>query len=636
MDILFPYTKIRPIQKEVVEDIAKAINNKEHLILHAPTGLGKSAAVLSASVPYALKNAYTIFFLTSRHTQHEIVIRTLKEMSKKYKITINVADIIGKRWMCMFQNVDELSSMEFTDFCKATVEAGRCEFYSNTHTNFKLSVVSKKILSDIKQQILHVQDVISICKHDMLCPYELTLELVRGADVVVGDYAYVFHPIISEFLFKKTGKSLDKAIVIVDEGHNLPTRVRSSASIKLTSIMLKNAVKEAKKYQYKETSASLVHLQNVLNNISEMLVVNQQRLIKKQEFIDAVNAGKDYQKFVDDLNFIAESVRQVQRKSTIGGVARFLEAWQGNDEGYARILEVSNVRGGMEVRDVRNIKDEKVIALHYKCLDPSILTKNIIEQSHSTIIMSGTLVPTNMYCNILGFDDERTIKQVYDNPFPEKNRLALVVPKTTTKFTERCEQQYNAIAEECSKIINAVEGNSIIFFPSYAIRDSVDRYFSILSKKTILKEAHEMNKNEKEQLLDKFKSYKDAGAVLLATVSGSYGEGIDMPGEFLKCVIVVGLPLLKPNLETKELINYFEKKFRKGWDYGYLFPAFNKALQNAGRCIRSETDKGVIVFLDVRYAWPMYRRLFPEDMHVEMSTEPAEDIRLFFGNKKYK
>jgi DNA excision repair protein ERCC-2 len=88
---------------------------------------------------------------------------------------------------------------------------------------------------------------------------------------------------------------------------------------------------------------------------------------------------------------------------------------------------------------------------------------------------------------------------------------------------------------------------------------------------------------------------------------------------------------LTPDLETKQLIEYFDKKFKRGWDYGYVFPAFNKVLQNAGRCIRSETDRGVIIFLDERYAWPMYSRCFPEDLHVEMSIKPEEDIVLFFG-----
>jgi DNA excision repair protein ERCC-2 len=563
-----------------------------------------------------LENKKKVFFLTSRHTQHQIAIETLKEIQERHGVAFSVADIIGKKWMCLFPGVEELYSNEFSEFCRQTVEAGKCEFYTNTKEGFKFSVLAKKILEEIKNCIYHAEEINDICRKDSLCPHEIAMEKLRTADVIIADYSYIFHPPILDILQRKTGIELENCIVIVDEGHNMPNRVRTSASYKLSSIMLKNAIKEAKKYQYKETLQSLVALQHILNELTQS---NQQKLVRREEFMTAVSNHKDCKKLIEDLEFIAEAVRQLQKKSAIGGVAKFLEAWQQNSDGFARFSEI-----------VRS-NNELVAVLQYKCLDPSVVTKNVIEQLHTVVLMSGTLTPTNMYRDLLGFDLERTQEHVYDNPFPEKNRLALVVPRTTTKFSERDEQQFNAIAQECACIANAVKGNTIIFFPSYSMRDKVHTYFTTESKKTVFLEIANMTKEEKTGLLENFKKYKEIGAVLLAAVSGSYGEGIDLPGDLLKCVVVVGLPLLTPDLETKQLIEYFDKKFKRGWDYGYVFPAFNKVLQNAGRCIRSETDRGVIIFLDERYAWPMYSRCFPEDLHVEMSIKPEEDIVLFFG-----
>ena len=119
---------------------------------------------------------------------------------------------------------------------------------------------------------------------------------------------------------------------------------------------------------------------------------------------------------------------------------------------------------------------------------------------------------------------------------------------------------------------------------------------------------------------------------MLGVASGSFSEGVDLPGDLLKAVIVVGLPLSQPDLETKSLIEYFDKKFSKGWDYGYLFPAFNKTLQNAGRCIRSGTDRGIIAFLDERYVWKNYRRCFPEDWDMVVSTNYMGMIEEFFDS----
>lgn len=621
-ELLFPYETIRPIQEDMIHDIEKVLANKEHCIIHAPTGLGKSAAALAPAVTYALKNKRTVFFLTSRQTQHQLALETLKEIKKKYNLDLKVADIIGKKWMCLFPGVKEMHTGEFAEFCRSTVDSGKCEFYSNVRIGFQLSAEGKKSVETAQQSIVHAEELIRSCAADKVCPYEIAIELVKHADVVIGDYAYIFHPTIMELFLRKTGKELGNAIVIVDEAHNLPMRVREGASVKLTSLMLKNAIKEAKKYRYQETLNSLVHIQNVLNDAAQSMIAGQQKLLRKETFISAIEQHKHYDKLIKDVEFIAEAVREVQKKSAIGGVAAFLEAWAGPEEGFTRILEITKTR-----------MNEEMTALHYKCLDPAVVTRHVIEQTHSTILMSGTLTPTNMYRDILGFDAEKTTEHIYANPFPEKNRLILVVPRTTTKFTQRSEQQFRAIAEECVALVHAIKGNSIIFFPSYSIRDSVSSFLSPLCKKTLFLEVPRMTKEEKTDMLERFKAYKDAGAVLLAVVSGSYGEGIDLPGDFLNGVIIVGLPLQTPDLETKQLIDYFEKKFKRGWDYGYVFPAFNKALQNAGRCIRTEKDRGVIVFLDERYVWPMYSRCFPEDLHVEVGTEPEIDIKLFFGRR---
>lgn len=134
-------------------------------------------------------------------------------------------------------------------------------------------------------------------------------------------------------------------------------------------------------------------------------------------------------------------------------------------------------------------------------------------------------------------------------------------------------------------------------------------------------------------MLDSFKSYKDAGAVLLAASAGSFGEGIDLMGDFLKGVVIVGMPLTKPDLETEELIKYYDMKYAKGWDYGYIMPAIITTMQNAGRCIRSETDRGVIVFLDERYLWAGYRKCFPKEWCMKVSANPREEIEQFYKTK---
>ena len=615
-DYLFPYPKVRDIQDALIQTIDNTIKKQRNLIVHAPTGLGKTAAALGPALKYALKNKKTVFFLTSRHTQHKIAIETLKQIKEKYNEDFNAVSIIGKKWMCPVPGTSDLYSGEFADYCKKVREDGKCEFYINTRKSNKLTVQAKKIFEDIKKiNPCNTEKVMDICKNEKLCPYELSRELASKSSVIICDYFYVFNPKIKDTFFFKTSKELNDCILIIDEAHNLPMRIKDLASARLSNQMLIRAIKEAKKYQYKETLSNLTRIQDTLNNLAANLNNGNEILIKKNQFIDAVNEFSDYEQLIAEFTFIGDEIREKQKQSYIGSIASFLEAWVGSDKGFTRIISYQE-------------KKFPLITLSYRCLDPGLVSKDVISNSFSSILMSGTLTPTVMYKELLGIEncDEANFK----SPFPEENKLTLIVPKTTTKYSMRSEQQFKHIAKITSDIINIVPGNSIIFFPSYYIRDSVDKYFSTLARKTTISEQQNMDKGEKENILENLKKYKKVGAVLLAVTSGNFSEGIDLPGDFLKCVVVVGLPLTKPDLETSQLIDYYDRKYAKGWDYGYLLPAFNKSLQSAGRCIRSEKDKGIIVFLDERYIWKNYYRFFPESWSIKVSNDYGKEIESFF------
>ncbi|PIN86875.1 hypothetical protein COV19_02615 [Candidatus Woesearchaeota archaeon CG10_big_fil_rev_8_21_14_0_10_44_13] len=617
-EFLFPHEKIRKIQDDLVKDIADAVKNRKHMIAHAPTGLGKTAAVLGPSLKRAIDENLSVLFLTSRHTQHMIAVETLKEIRNRHNIDFNAVDIIGKKWMCAMPGVELLYSSDFSEYCKAVREDGKCEFYINTKNNSKATVQARKILDDIKKMgCMHTEKLIELAKQEKVCPYEVASMLASESKVVIADYSYVFNPGISETFFAKAKKELDRCIVIIDEGHNLPNRIRDSATEKLSSFTIKKAMKEAKKHGYDEIVSALSQIQDILNDYSKGMKSYSERLVNKDDFMKKIAGIKDYDELIADLEFTGDAIREEQKKSSVGAVSRFLDKWRGYDDGFARIFSV------------REFKMQPFLTLSYRCLDPSVVSKEIISGSYSTILMSGTLNPTEMYRDLLGFPKD-TVERSYESPFKEENKLTLVVPETTTKFSMRHDEQFMRIAEICADIVNMVPGNSAIFFPSYAIRDRVYAYLDSRCKKTTMLEHQRLTKEEKAEVLEKFKSYSKSGAVLLGVATGSFGEGIDLPGDLLKCVVVVGLPLQQPDLETKELITYYDKKFGKGWDYGYIFPAFNKCLQNAGRCIRSETDRGVVIFLDQRYIWPMYKRCFPEDSDIKVTTHYKEMIDEFF------
>lgn len=619
-EMLFPHPTIRQMQDELIADIIDTINKKTNLIAHAPTGLGKTAAVLSPSLAYSLKNNLTVFFLTSRHTQHHLAINTLRQIKKIHDLDFIAVDIIGKKWMCPVDNIENLYANEFNEYCKKQREENKCEFYSNTKKKSgRATVLAKKILNDLKElSPSHTEDMIDTCKKEELCPSEMASLLAKDASVIIADYNYIFNPGIRDNFFLKAEKKLENSIIIVDEAHNLPRRVRELLTERLSNFMLHRAVKEAKKFGYEEAAEKLSFILNVLDELADELnKEKEEKIIKKEDFIDKIKESYDYNELTGEFALIGDDIREQQKQSYIGSIAGFLEVWLGQDESYARILSRTETAKAY------------LTILSYKCLDPSLLTKEVVNNSYAAILMSGTLTPTFMYKDILGA--EKTIEKQYSSPFPKKNRLNLIIPETTTKFTRRNENEFNKIADICVNLTDLIPGNCALFFPSYSLRDSVYKYIN-KNKKEIILEKPKLNKKEKQDLLEKFKSHKDKGAILFGVATGSFGEGIDLPGDLLKAVIVIGLPLEKPTLEIKELIDYYDKKFAKGWDYGYIFPAITKTLQNAGRCIRSETDKGVIVFLDERYSWKNYYKCFPPELDIRITKSYDKMIKEFFDD----
>ncbi len=625
---LFPFETIRQEQNKLISDVESALKNKQHIIINAPTGLGKTVSTIGPALKYAIDNDLTVFFLTPKHTQHKIAIDTLREIRKKFNLDIQGVDFIGKKNMCSVQGVENLPSGQFAVYCQNQIGEGKCEFYKNTKKNEGvLQVKADKIVKDLmNSEPKHTEELVNLAKQERMCGYEIAAEVSKKAKLIVADYYHLLHPSIRENFLRRTNNDLSKSIIIIDEAHNLPGRSRDLTSSSLSTFIINAAINEAKKSDFNETVQNLTAIKEVLHSIynSGTEKEKDEAMIKKETFYDLIKlkTNTDVQQLIADFEFIADEIREEKKQSFIGSVANFLQEWNGGEFGYVRIVK----------RDEKKSNDgEQRWILSYSCLDPSLVTQELIEKSYCTIAMSGTLSPVEMYRDLLGFSIDRTIMKSYNSPFKQENRLNLIIPETTTKYSDRSVAQFKRIAEICANIINIVPGNSAVFFPSYQLRNDVYTYFSPLCKKTTFLEEQGMTKEEKSVFLEKYKDYKDSGAVLLGAVSGSFSEGIDLPGDFLKCVVIVGVPLNVPDLETKKLIDYYDAKYGKGWDYGYSLPAMTKCLQGAGRCIRSETDRGVIVFLDKRFSWGSYYKCFPKDWEIKMTALYEERVKEFFG-----
>lgn len=634
----FPYENIREGQKEFLNDVIETVISRKILIAHAPTGIGKTAAVLGGSLKFALENEKTIIFLTPKHTQHIIVMDTLKKIKEKFNINFCTVDIIGKQHLCMIKDVDEISPSQFHEYCRVKKEKGECEYFENTHkTRNELTVI--KILERIKDELMSSEEIKKISENFNFCPYEIAMRAAKISNVIICDYFHIFSKPIREAFLERIGKNLDEIILIVDEAHNLPNRIREISQSSISEITIERAIKEAKKINDNILEKFLYELKEILKNLKPNVKIenrdikNNEWLIERKKFIEKVEEiakifgeNYSYDDIIIHLGYVGEEIISENKISYIKSISKFLYSWKIDEPSFVRILSLKTSKR----------TNEKYLSLRNICLDPSIVSKEIFNECYSAILMSGTLTPLKMYSEILGIEEKRAILREYKSPFPKENRVIIITKGLTTKFTSRSEDMFERYANKIYEISKYVDGNIAVFFPSYQILDKIfDKIFNYNKEnkntKKIIREYQEMDREERKEILEELKNYKESGgALLFAVMSGSLSEGVDYPDNLLKAIIIVGLPLNAPDLETKSLIEYYDIKFNMGWEYGYIYPAINKVIQASGRGIRSEKDRCIIILMDERYKWSNYHKCLPSEFAFITTYKPEDYVKNFW------
>jgi DNA excision repair protein ERCC-2 len=610
VSVPWPFDRVREGQADFLADARIAVERGRHLLAHAPTGIGKTAVALVAALDVALRTGKLVLFLTSRQSQHRIAVETVRRIEAKGP-RIPTVDLIAKHSMCL-QEAAPSHGRAFQEYCDFMVKSRSCGFFTRDNS---------AVVAAVLQRTLHVQELVQASGACRVCPHKVAMDAASRASLVVCDYNYVFSEIRERFL-PRLGRSLDDLILIVDEAHNLPDRIRTHLGGDLSVLDLLKAAKEARSIDG-EVSHELAAIAKALERF--LAALPSERVARKDEFLDLVegtlarrgDGSGTYASFLERLAFAGEDATRRGAPSRLPEVAEFFRRWKDQDEGILRLV-VPGSEGKFS----------------FRLLDPSVLSRSIFDRVHASILMSGTLFPEEMYADLLGIAPARRMLRTYTSPFPPENRLLLAHPHVTTLYARRGTGMHDAIAREIAAIASAVRGNVAAFFPSYELLGEAHRRLRPAKvPKTILVEKPGWTKSQRDGALEALRIARgDGGALLLGVQGGSLSEGVDYHDNLLAAVLVVGLPLSPPNLEGEALRDYYGRKFgpAKGHDYAVVYPAINKLLQAAGRPIRSERDRAAIIVLEGRILEPRYARCLPPDFAPARSESPAADAARFF------
>ncbi len=628
-----PY-KLRGNQQEIIDSIRSTIDAKNHMVLEAPTGSGKTFSSLAATLPFVIEQDFRIIYCVRTNSQQKQVIHELNQF-KKSGNQIKAVAIQGRDALCPQQKNDkEIKKSNWSEkskICKSLKmqvkmgEAG-CPFYR------PLLRKSQSLVSEWSSKLLTAQEFAIEAEEANLCPYELNKLLLKEAQVVIVPYVYFFEEFIRKYLLAWMGTSVDRIITIIDEAHNLPDWARGAASESMTLESINRALNEAKEYGYQlENGRDPVQFLNFVEASIEKLaedhiVKNEDEGLLPSHIVspdsetstfetEMMSLGKmtlfRLKQDSTELAKIGQMIRQnlldhgKRPRSYLGSVGDFLCRWLDSIESHTIRLVGKNP-----------LRLEKV------CLDPRIMT-GFLDETAGVVSMSGTISPLDMFRDLVGLKPDSTLER-RESVFPKTNKKVVFLDDINTSYRMLASDfdMLNKIKVKIRKIINHFDGNIALFFPSYKLLNSTLDDFNV--KKPVYREYQGMNQEELMSTVESFKS--ERGAILAGVMGGRLSEGIDYPDTTLEMAIIIGIPYPSPGARQEALQHYYDIKFDgRGWKFAVESPAIRKLLQAAGRVVRSETDKGLIVIADNRVR--SFLEYIPD---LEQSDDIVEDIDNFF------
>ena len=579
---LFPHDAVREGQESFLEDARMCMAHRNHLLAYAPTGLGKTAVALTAAVETALASDGVALFLTSRQSQHAIAVETARGIWRKRRI--GVVDLISREDMCLARR----------DGSRVPCAGGHRCFFSRDNDE------EDDLLLDYP---LNVQESMRLGLRTGQCPHRLAMRSATEAQLIIGDYNQMFCR--GPNILQRLGRKESEAVLVIDEAHNLPSRVMGANSGGLAAGTI-------------ERVRALPSLKQFAEDLDLLADVFRGLCRRGPERIAGADIDRPLMESCGvDAGGLAEEIEAAAGEGAdIGALVDFLHSWSAADEATVRYLDGDPPR------------------LKVSLVDPRPIIAPVLERVRSALIMSGTLHPPEMFADLLGA--RNAVCRAYPSPFPKENRLVLASTKVSTRYRSRGQAMFSSIAEEIARCADKVPGNVAAFFPSYDLLGQVEGYLAAMVRdRRILAEHREHGKNEKEAMVLQLREGRN---LLLGTMGGSLSEGVDFRDNLLSSVVVGGLPLAPPSREMEGMLYRMEGAYgRKKADlYVQVYPAVAKVLQAAGRAIRSESDRAVIVLLDDRYSLPQVRNAFPSDMDIFVDDDAAARIEEFFSATKAK
>ena len=587
----FPYGKIRPGQEEFMAAVYKNLTRGGTLYAAAPTGTGKTVSVLYPAIrALGTGKCDKIFYFTPKTTTANAAKECIEIMHERgayiKAVTIGAKERICRRGVLCREGKNHCPSAFGEELTRATLS-----------------------LYDSGITVITEKELIKTAEEFCVCPHELSLSYSELCDVVILDINYLFDPRV---YLKRYFTDGGKFAFLVDEAHNLPERAREmySAEISVEYIALPHFAPELS-----EHSPLRALSLNISRRVGEILFAAVKDEIRETK--DGAKLGFTHlSEPPTELYTLFENLLE----STEAELFSAIRAKDREKDERVKFLReyLATIKRVSDTLDVFDGGFEMFIhyeggALSFKlfCIDTALQISKRLEKGHATVFFSATLAPMSYYRSVLGSDRSAATLEIA-SPFDSSQLSVTIMDKISTRQSER-EDTLSAVCKVIAATISAKRGHYIVFSPSFAYSEALYKMFSAKYPKIkMLVQKRDMIKKEKSEFLEQFEKNDGTYLVAFCVTGGIYSEGIDLFGDSLIGAVIVGISIPALTPEREAIAAYYDEKCDEGKQFAYVYPGINRILQAAGRVIRREDDRGVIVLIDDRFADPIYKKSIPE------------------------
>ena len=638
-DLAFPFV-YRAGQRDMVAAVYHTIKEGKQLFAQAPTGVGKTMSAVFPAVR-ALREGYgeRIFYLTAKtiaRTVAEEAFRILQENGLRCK----AVTLTAKEKLCI---------------CEEMV----CDPAHCPRAKGHYDRINEALYAFLTEGTDYSRnEMLAWSEQYSVCPYELQLELANFADAVICDYNYVFDPAarLARFFGETAGKG--KTILLIDEAHNLADRGREmfSASLQKESFLsmrklLKNENESAAQTDEKTDEKLFRALDRALSRCNRVLLTYRKECREDPEAFDAYGsrvAGRsEIQELTAPLMTLTGTLEEILKEQP-DSVDEQLRSFYFEINAFLRTLDLLDEKYIIYTEDRRDSFTLKLF-----CVDPSRNLQAVLNRAAAAVFFSATLLPIQYYEGLLT-EQSDSYRVAIPSPFDVSRRHLAVGADVSTRYRMRGPELYQKIAAYIRQTAQAMQGNYMVYFPSYKMLEDVRAVWNEAADRQpdsapvegqeeiiVLAQQPGMTESDRDAFLAEFRekdtceegSAQRKTRIGFCVMGGIFAEGIDLAGDQLIGAIVVGTGLPQVSGEKELLRRYYDRNGKDGFAYAYRFPGLNKVLQAAGRVIRTPEDTGVILLLDDRFWSRDYFPYYPRewsDMRQTTLQQISGEIREFW------